>query len=210
MLEYKFSNTWFEDGAKPYWDKIIPSIKPAKILEIGSYEGASACYIIDTLANDYDVEIHCIDTWEGGVEHKSGGLFETDMNIVESRFKDNTALAILKAECRVNLVVHKGYSDDVLASLICAGKKGYFDFIYIDGSHMACDVLSDAVLAFKLLRVGGHMAFDDYLWSEDLPDGKDLLRCPKPAIDAFINLNFRKLKILKEPVQQIYIEKTSD
>ena len=54
------------------------------------------------------------------------------------------------------------------------------------------------------------MAFDDYLWSEDLPDGRDLLRCPKPAIDAFVNLNFRKLQLLNAPLFQLYVTKTSD
>ena len=37
-----------------------------------------------------------------------------------------------------------------------------FDLIYIDASHYAPDVLSDAVLAFKLLKPGGILIFDDY------------------------------------------------
>lgn len=206
MNGYQFTNIWF-DGVKPVWEQIIPQIKPKTILEIGSYEGKSACYLIDKLAADSDIEIHCVDTWEGGVEHKAG---EKDMNSVESRFKHNVSLAISKAKNKVDLVIHKKLSEDCLARLIADGKKNYFDFIYIDGSHQAPDVLSDAVLGFKLLKVGGFMAFDDYLWSETLPYGKDPLRCPKPAIDAFINLNIRKLNILSAPLFQLYIQKISD
>ena len=42
--------------------------------------------------------------------------------------------------------------------------NGAIDFIYVDGSHQAHDVLCDAILSFKLLRVGGIVCFDDYLW----------------------------------------------
>jgi hypothetical protein len=44
------------------------------------------------------------------------------------------------------------------------------------------------------------MVFDDYLWAEGLRGDKDPLRCPKPAIDAFINIYLRKLQILPKPL----------
>ena len=36
-----------------------------------------------------------------------------------------------------------------------------YDIIYIDGSHEARDVLEDAVLAYRLLKIGGLLIFDD-------------------------------------------------
>jgi len=209
MKTYQFTNTWF-DGSKHTWDQFIPQIKPEKILEIGSFEGASACYLIEKLAMDNGMEIHCVDTWEGGLEYKSGGMYEADMNLVEARFKHNTGLALSNAAKKVDLFVHKGYSDMQLAKLLATGKQNYFDLIYIDGSHQAPDVLCDAVLGFKLLKVGGYMFFDDYLWAEELPYGKDPIRCPKPAIDAFVNINFRKISIVQAPLYQLYIRKLSD
>ena len=209
MEEYKFTNTWFESTAKNTWYKVFPQIKPRKILEVGSYEGASACYMVEKMAKDFPIELHCVDTWEGGVEHQSGGFVESDMQSVEARFNHNIAHAIKLAAHPVELTLHKGFSDDVLAKLLVTGKKNYFDFIYIDGSHQAPDVLADAVLGFKLLRVGGLIVFDDYLWSETLSYGKDPLRCPKPAIDAFVNLNFRKLQIITAPLYQLYVQKLS-
>ncbi|MDQ0041820.1 putative O-methyltransferase YrrM [Variovorax boronicumulans] len=132
------------------------------------------------------------------------------MTQVEARFHHNTALSIRRSAHPVNLVVHKGPSDLGLARLLAQGASGHFDFIYIDGSHQAPDVLADAVLAFRLLRNGGVIVFDDYLWAEELAGGKDPLRCPKPAIDAFVNCYFRKLQILRAPLYQLYVQKTSD
>ena len=208
-MEYQFSNGWFQ-AVKPVWDQIFETLKPTKILEIGSFEGASACYLIEKMGARQAFEIHCIDTWEGGIEHQSG-KFASDMTAVEKRFQHNIALAQSKAAYPVSTVLHKNRSDLALAKLLAEdGKQNYFDLIYIDGSHQAPDVLFDAVVSFKLLSINGLMIFDDYSWAEDLPQGKDILRCPKPAIDAFINLNFRKLRIVKAPLPQFYVIKTSD
>jgi len=46
--------------------------------------------------------------------------------------------------------------------------------------------------------------------SQPFATGKDPLRCPKPAIDAFINLNFRKLQVMFAPNYQLYIQKVAD
>jgi hypothetical protein len=156
------------------------------------------------------VEIHCIDSWQGGIEHKEGGSIVSNMSEVEKRFRHNIEIAEKAAEFKPNIHIHKGFSDIVLAQLLSNGKLGYFDFVYVDGSHQAPDVLCDAVLAFRLLRNYGVMAFDDYIWQETLPYGTDLLRCPKPAIDAFTNLYCRKVKIIPSLLYQLYIQKVSD
>ena len=207
---YEFSNRWFEDNAKPFWETLLPRLQVATALEVGSYEGASACYLVDRIAAHGPLTLHCIDTWEGGTEHQPDGSAPADMQAVEQRFQRNIGAAIQRAAHPVDLHVHRGYSDAALVKLLASGEGGSFDFIYIDGSHQAPDVLSDAVLAFKLLKVGGHMVFDDYLWSEPLPYGRDPIRCPKPAIDAFTTLYCRRLEILEAPLWQLYIRKTSD
>ncbi len=207
--EYVFTARWF-DFVKHVWDRLFADFKPRRILEVGTYEGASACYMIENLADVIDIELHCVDTWEGGEEHRSDGRFASDMTTIEQRFRHNVGRAIANASRKVDLVVHKGPSDMCLARLLGDGKGGHFDLVYIDGSHQAPDVLCDAVLGFRLLRIGGIMVFDDYLWAEPLPGGTDTLRCPKPAIDAFINLNIRKLKILRAPLIQVYLRKLTD
>lgn len=37
-----------------------------------------------------------------------------------------------------------------------------YDILYVDGSHLAADVLTDAILGWGLVKVGGIIIFDDY------------------------------------------------
>jgi predicted O-methyltransferase YrrM len=207
-MSYEFTNDWFTKVAEDNWKILIPQVNPKKVLEIGSYEGAATSFIINNV-NDCE-EIFCIDTWEGGVEHEKMDAKSISMKHVEKRFDKNIEIAIKEAKSNVNIKKIKARSDDALINLLSEGKKNYFDFIYVDGSHQAPDVLLDAILSFRLLRVGGVIAFDDYLWSEELESGRDPLRCPKPAIDAFTNLYLRKIDILSAPLYQMYVTKISD
>jgi predicted O-methyltransferase YrrM len=210
MSQFEFTNTWFEDTGRRVWDQLIPVLKPTKILEIGSYEGASTCYLIRKLAPIQPLEIHCVDTWEGGIEHQAGGMSEANMGAVETRFRNNMKVAIESAANPVQLAVHKGFSHVQLAKLLATGHEKSFDMIYVDGSHQAPDVLCDAALSFRLLKVHGLLIFDDYLWSENLPQGQDPIRSPKVAIDAFTNIYCRHFSILSLPLYQLYMQKTSD
>ena len=70
------------------------------------------------------------------------------------------------------------------------------DFIYIDGSHEAPDVLADLVLAFRLLSGGGVVLCDDYLWSPEEPADADVLGCPKLAVDTFTNIHRRQIEFV--------------
>jgi len=213
-MDYQFTNNWFESSTKGVWDDFLPFIAPQKVLEVGSYEGASTCYLIENLDKTAKLEIHCIDTWDGSAEFFTDEYADVDMTSVEQRFDENTRLALQKTKAKqvtdVNLIKHKGRSDHHLPRLLADGNKSTFDLIYIDGSHQAPDVISDAIMGFQLLQVGGVMVFDDYLWAEDLPQGRDLLRCPKPAIDAFTNLYFRKVEVIKAPLYQLFVRKTSE
>src|SRR5262249_54067372 len=52
----------------------------------------------------------------------------------------------------------EGYSQVELRKL----PLNSFDIIYIDGSHDEADCLEDAILAWRLLKEGGVLIFDDY------------------------------------------------
>ena len=97
-----------------------------------------------------------------------------------------------------------------LSRLLANGGLNYFDVVYIDGSHSASDVLTDAVLAFHLTRVAGVMIFDDYLWYQEGPEQRNPLTAPKIAIDAFLNIFQRKVDILRQPLYQVYARKIAD
>jgi len=206
--QYEFTTEWFATSGKPTWDQLIPQLNPTTILEIGSYEGASACYLIDNLSKDKSIEIHCVDPWD--TSRGSAARTTEKWSSVEKRFDKNMELSISKAKHKPKFIKHKGFSDELLAGLIKDGKMKYFDFIYIDGSHQAPAVLCDAILGFLLLKVGGIMVFDDYLWSEQLPSGYDPVRTPKMAIDAFTTIYCRQVSILPAPLYQLYIQKMAE
>ena len=74
----------------------------------------------------------------------------------EARFLQN-----VRAAANADKVeIRKGDSALALAGFLVDGRE--FDFIFVDGSHAATDVLVDVALAWRLLRVGGLMLLDDY------------------------------------------------
>lgn len=87
------------------------------------------------------------------------------------------------------------------------GDPPLFDFIYIDGSHKACDVLSDSVLAWPLLRPEGVLIWDDYEWTPLMSKGP--LHEPKLAIDAFLSCYADQYRVISKGYQ-VAIEKTTE
>jgi predicted O-methyltransferase YrrM len=181
---YEFTNTWFVQAAS-HWPVLFKKIgwnteRPSVIVEIGSFEGRSTCWILDNLIRNPESIIYCIDTFEGGVEHTGAqacGLYERFMHNVKLTGKAQQVNACL------------GRSDQMLMRLI--SREVQADFVYVDGSHQAADVLSDAVLGWKLLKPGGLLVFDDYLWP--LYQDQPLLN-PKIAIDAFVNCHLDQIR----------------
>lgn len=175
--EYQFTKDWF-NWAPEVWQQLIPHLpgQPGSrhFLEIGSFEGRSAVWVMENMMQEGDF-IFCIDTWEGGEEHG-----EEDMPTVFERFKSNTAIAKDKTG------VVRGYARSTSVKELASSLSDeiLYDFIYIDGSHIAKDVLTDACMAWPLLKPKGMMVFDDYMWGNP----RDILHRPKPAIDAFCNL----------------------
>ena len=176
MSEYEFTQDWFH-WAPPLLTQVVPMLPERKrLLEIGAYEGRSTVWFVENMLEDGGA-IVAIDTWEGGEEHKAMGH---DMKSVEDRFNHNTGLLTAKYPGRYISKV-KDTSYHALAGLVDFPQ---FDFIYIDGSHIAKDVLTDACMAWPLLKPHGVMVFDDYLWR----DGPHPLHRPKIAVDTFSNI----------------------
>lgn len=198
----KFTNDWFAPH-KSTWNSLIPTYNPRKILEIGSFEGQSICYLIDLIGKKEELEIYCLDTWTGGQEHSA-----YDMTSVEFLFDKNICEAIEESGQQHQVFKLKGNSYLGLSSLISQGKSNYFDMVYIDGSHEAPDVFSDAALSYRLLRNGGLMIFDDYVWGGG-PNADPIMN-PKLAIDSFLNCYQRKVQPIPwKPLCQMYCQKIS-
>ncbi len=201
---FEFTEDWFSNHI-PAWNKVLKDLRPRRILEIGSYEGRATSYLIRACTCFGPLHITCVDTWDGSVD-----LPSARMAGVERRFDHNVSQAVSLAEAPVDFRKCKQDSTQALSALVAEGRE-LFDLIYVDGSHTAPDVLTDAILAFQLLRIGGVMIFDDYLWRMEAPLYVDPLNMPKPAIDAFTMIFMRKARVLPAmPNAQCYVEKIAN
>lgn len=206
MEQYHFSSDWFSHNIAGL-NAIFEHFKPKRILEIGSFEGRSTVFFIEkALEYQPEVEIVCVDSWEGSAEHM--GVW--NMGQVEQNFAYNIELATRNYP---TATVHKkqGYSHAKMIELLAGGYEGYFDYVYVDGSHEAPDVLFDALLAHRLVRIGGVISFDDYLWSPDAVGEERHYMLVKPAVDYYVNTYQQKLQVVQNlPLYQLHVIKTKD
>lgn len=156
------------------WELVLEPNRqqPLKVLEVGAFEGRSVIFFMEYLPN---AQIVCIDTFEGGEEHRDvNSPHYADMQKVEQRFDKNVA----PYGDRVEKL--KGASIEMLLKL--REEKRTFDVVYIDGDHHASAVFLDARMAWDLMSEDGIMILDDYLW----PGERSEVQRPKAGIDAFL------------------------
>ncbi len=201
--DYEFTVDWFSKYW-PIWLTFIAGQKISKILEIGSFEGRSACTMIEHFSETAPLEVFCVDDWSSEFER---GAY--DMELAEQRFNRNINRAIAGTRHPVSVYKHKGKSVEVMSALMAQQHQASFDLIFVDGSHQAPDVLADLVLAYHLCAQGGLIICDDYLWSDVEHGSEDLLAMPRAAITAFANLFIRKVALWGGlPLYQVYFRKT--
>jgi hypothetical protein len=90
---------------------------------------------------------------------------------------------------------NKGQVSKILKLL----KPVNYYIVYIDGSHRAIDVAADASLSWPLLKTGGMIIFDDYLWELERP----IQDRPQMAIDHFLTAFRSELAVLHKGYQVI-------
>ena len=172
--------TDYVSGFQEDWRRALASIagRPGvRLLEIGSFEGRSAAWFLEHVLTDESSKLVCVDLFT------RPGL--------EARFDHNIQLVDRHQQVRKL----KGYSGNVLPDL----EPASFDAIYIDGGHDAATVLLDGLLSWRLLKPGGVLIFDDYLWETDRPPA----RRPQLAIDIFRETMADALDVMHEGYQVI-------
>lgn len=176
----KFTNNWFEITARGNFEKYVKPLqeKDFHFLEVGCYEGQASTWMMENT----NAKLTVADTFAGGQDLP-------DEKHLLDRFKANIEPYKDRIEIRV------GRSEDVLKKLLPES----YEFIYIDGSHLAKDVLKDAVLSFQLLKKKGIMIFDDYTWGQGLPPAET----PAVGIDDFIDVYADKLEVLEKNSQVV-------
>ena len=185
-----FSSNWFDNLAKKNFENIIKPLfsgKNINYLEIGCFEGASLHFMFTNVMTPESTAT-IIDPFI--FSHNQLETFNNNMK----NYKD-----------RMNVII--GYSQNELKKL----NKNYYDFIYIDGDHTNEGVFIDSVLSFPLLKNGGIIIFDDYLWryngSHDITelDNPDLNHPNNPfsGINKFLSIYKDKIEIIESNWQMI-------
>lgn len=182
---YTLSHDFFSPNI-PTWNRMFGEHihqAPIRYLEIGSWQGGSASWLLDKVIGPRGGNMVCIDTFAGSSEH--GGL--TEHIDIEKIFDSN--LARTGRSDLVTKIV--GRSRDVLPML----SQDQFDLVYIDGAHEAKFVLQDAILSLPLVKRGGFLLFDDLDFT--FPD--------HPEQDTILAINFF-LSVFRDDIS--VVEKT--
>lgn len=171
---YRFTFDWVAPHAEAWRNDLADLAgKPhVRALEIGCFEGQSACWFLDNVLTDPTSRLYCVDPFAIPMDSTLLRYFD--------RYFDHN---VQKSGAGDRVVKLTGQSQVVLRTLPPAS----FDFIYVDGSHRVGDVLQDAVMAWTLLRAGGIVTFDDYDLVDDVAQGL-AARAPGRALDVFVGL----------------------
>ena len=193
----EFTHDWFGRYAA-YWTELFasrgwsPDI-PRSVVEIGSFEGRSALWMLENLLQHPQSRLHCVDTFHNR-ERADSYWRRFEANVLRSRHARKVSVTV-------------STSLSFFTRFVAAGNK--VDFVYVDGSHRAADVLEDLILAFHCIGVGGIIICDDYL--KGAARGDATLGSPKLAVDAFTSLYRDRLDIpWGQPLYQLAMIKTAD
>lgn len=189
----EFKEPWFDGNVVPWcvtFSRVFHHADPVEILEIGSWEGRSTLFFLTYFPQAH---LTAVDTWVGGYEYQYNAT--GNLGDLEARFDKNLA------SCASRLTKRKGSSLSVLPKLLDEERE--FDMIYVDGSHLADDVLTDGINAWRLLKRGGVMIFDDVL----APFYPRARANPVWAINLFLKYYKGDYKILSAASNQIILQK---
>lgn len=172
---YQFTHDWFTHNIATWEIHLKPFMHYPRVhaLEIGSFEGMSACWLLDHVLTHPAAKLTCIDLY------------------FQESFETNVALTGVSQK----LIKLVGDSHQILSTL----PSEAYDFIYIDGCHLSEHVQQDATLAWRLLKVGGLMIFDDYQWIDPGHPGQETYR----GINAFLDSAKHQLAIVHQEYQVI-------
>lgn len=193
-MQGQFKEIWFDKNIVPWcmtFSKIFDREDPVRILEIGSWEGRSTLFFLTYFTHGH---LTAVDTWAA---HTEGYQYNAtpDSHDIEVRFDSNVASGAAR------LTKRKGSSLHVLPQLL--GEEQQFDLIYVDGSHFADDIVADGITAWRMLKQGGVMIFDDFLASF-YPRAR---ANPWWAIKLLLKYHAGEYNILSVNYQQIILQK---
>jgi hypothetical protein len=175
---------WFY-YVKENFEEFVPQTE-IRALQIGAYAGDFSKWLLE---NRTVIRLDDVDTWKGSDDE--GGLV--------TNWKQVFKYYSFQMRGFRNVNVYRTISDDFFKSI---PETHAYNFVYIDGSHLARQVLTDGLNAFEHLELHGIMVFDDYLWNNNVDPYKN----PKLGIDAFLKFHEGNLEVVMKEYQ-VWIKK---
>ena len=143
LLSLNTDNLWVETNLNCFLNLFEEyQEKKLNILELGTYQGATAFLFLNLLKNS---KITCVDSFTDPINFK---LFEKNLN----EFLVNDRVIIKKSS--------------TLSFFAKEMKKNFYDIVYIDAGHGYSDLAIDIHCSFDQVKNDGLIIFDDYEWQD--------------------------------------------
>lgn len=143
LLSLNTDNLWVEGNLNCFLNLLEEyQEKKLNILELGSYQGASAFLFLSILKNS---KITCVDSFLDPLNYE---LFEK--NLKEFFIKERVTIS----------------KSSTLSFFSKEMKKNFYDIVYIDAGHGYSDLTIDIHCSFDQVNDGGIIILDDYEWCE--------------------------------------------
>lgn len=123
-------------------------------VEIGSYLGASACFIANAISKSS--KLYCIDTWRNdNIKYAPGDPDENKDTYEE--FRHNIS------NYQNKIIMIRNWSTKAIKTL--KSKEKHIDFLFIDGDHHFRGVFTDWSLYSPMFKPGSIVVFHDTGWA---------------------------------------------
>jgi predicted O-methyltransferase YrrM len=190
--QYTFTQNWFTDRI-PTWQRLLNELKgkpDVNYLEIGTFEGRSALWILENVLTHPTAKATIIDAFKDG----SYKTFTSNLNLSGEASK---------------FTIITGFSTEKMREL----PFNTYDLAYVDGSGKGIVMLSDFINTWSLLKVGGIMICSRYELEGDLRQVFNVgPKDPGPveAIDTFLKMYKPYIKVLAIQENQAIFRKLRD
>ena len=188
---------WFETtGAHKNFNEFLTPFagkENVRVLQLGSFTGDASIWLLDNILTGDGSHLDDVDLL----------VSPPELSHLNIDFSEVESIYLSRIKKYKNVSFHKKTTVEVLKD----APYNHYDFIYVDASHDAVDVLIDAELSWFSLKVGGIIAFDDYEWGINRHSN---LRTPKRGVETFHSRRRNKLTLINNPTTQIWLKKESN
>jgi predicted O-methyltransferase YrrM len=194
MNKYKYTQSWFSNSEmSKILFNVLDKTKKYNILEIGCFEGLSACFFSDNLLEHNESTLDCVDPF-----YISGSV-----SGITSKYITDETINIFKYNINSSNNSNKITFHNETSDTFFQKNTKTFNFIYVDGCHEQDYINRDIRNSFNALEIGG------ILWMDDYGGGNPPNNLCKTPIDKFVDEIKDKIEIIHKNYQFAFIKRSN-